>query len=109
MCSSGAIRVATDPKYAPQSSFNVQTGQWQGFDVDVANEIASRLGVTPELQDQKWGVITAGSWNDRWDVSVGSMTDHDRPREALLLHAGVLLHARGDLGVHRQHVDHRPR
>ena len=75
VCSSGTLRVATDPKYAPQSSFNVQTGQWQGFDVDVANEIASRLGVTPELQDQKWGVITAGSWNDRWDVSVGSMTD----------------------------------
>ena len=100
VCSSGTLRVATDAKYAPQSSFNVQTGQWQGFDVDVANEIASRLGVTPELQDQKWGVITAGSWNDRWD---------DRPREALLLHAGVLLHARGDLGVHGQHVDHRPR
>ena len=75
VCSSGTLRVATDAKYAPQSSFNVQTGQWQGFDVDVANEIASRLGVTPELQDQKWGVITAGSWNDRWDVSVGSMTD----------------------------------
>ena len=75
VCSSGTLRVATDAKYAPQSSFNVQTGQWQGFDVDVANEIASRLGVKAELQDQKWGVITAGSWNDRWDVSVGSMTD----------------------------------
>ena len=23
----------------------------------------------------KWNTITAGSWNDRWDVSVGSMTD----------------------------------
>jgi polar amino acid transport system substrate-binding protein len=75
VCSSGTLRVATDAKYAPQSSFNVQTGQWQGFDVDVANEIASRLGVQAELQDQKWGVITAGTWNDRWDVSVGSMTD----------------------------------
>ena len=75
VCSSGTLRVATDAKYAPQSSFNVQTETWQGFDVDVANEIASRLGVTADLQDQKWGVITAGSWNDRWDVSVGSMTD----------------------------------
>jgi polar amino acid transport system substrate-binding protein len=75
VCSSGTLRVATDAKYAPQSSFNVQTGQWQGFDVDVANEIASRLGVTADLQDQKWGNITAGTWNDRWDVSVGSMTD----------------------------------
>jgi len=75
VCASGKLRIATDPKYPPQSSFNVQTQTWQGFDVDVATEIAQRLGVQPELQAQKWGVITAGSWNDRWDVSVGSMTD----------------------------------
>jgi polar amino acid transport system substrate-binding protein len=75
VCSSGTLRVATDPKYKPQSWYDVQTQQWNGFDVEVANEIASRLGVTAELQAQKWGVITAGSWNDRWDVSVGSMTD----------------------------------
>jgi polar amino acid transport system substrate-binding protein len=75
VCSSGTLRVATDPKYKPQSWYDVQSGEWNGFDVDVAKEIASRLGVDAELQAQKWAVITAGSWNDRWDVSVGSMTD----------------------------------
>jgi polar amino acid transport system substrate-binding protein len=75
VCASGKLQIATDPKYPPQSSFDVQTQTWQGFDVDVATEIAQRLGVDPALQAQKWGVITAGSWNDRWDVSVGSMTD----------------------------------
>jgi polar amino acid transport system substrate-binding protein len=75
VCESGTLRVATDPKYKPQSWYDVQSGEWNGFDVDVATEIASRLGVEPEIQAQKWGVITAGSWNDRWDVSVGSMTD----------------------------------
>jgi len=75
VCSSGKLRVATDPKYKPQSWYDVQTSQWNGFDVDVANEIASRLGVATDIQAQKWATITAGSWNDRWDVSVGSMTD----------------------------------
>src|SRR5215210_6863253 len=75
VCSSGTLRVATDPKYKPQSWFDVKDQTWNGFDVDVANEIAKRLGVAADLQAQKWGVITAGSWNDRWDVSVGSMTD----------------------------------
>jgi polar amino acid transport system substrate-binding protein len=75
VCASGQLRIATDPKYPPQSSFNVQTQTWQGFDVDVATEIAQRLGVQPVLQAEHWGVITAGSWNNRWDVSVGSMTD----------------------------------
>ena len=75
VCSSGSLRVATDPKYKPQSWYDVQTSTWNGFDVDVANEIASRLGVTAAIQPEHWNTITAGSWNDRWDVSVGSMTD----------------------------------
>ena len=75
VCSSGSLRVATDPKYKPQSWYDVQTSTWNGFDVEVATEIASRLGVQPDIQAQKWNTITAGSWNDRWDVSVGSMTD----------------------------------
>ncbi len=75
VCKAGTIRVATDAKYKPASWYNVQTGQWNGFDVQVAQEIAKRLGVNVDIQNQKWDVITAGSWNDRWDLSVGSMTD----------------------------------
>src|SRR4029453_5522501 len=75
ICDQGAIRVATDQKYKPQSWYDAKTGDWKGFDVDVAREIASRLGVTADINHQDWEVITAGSWNDRWDVAVGSMTD----------------------------------
>ena len=82
ICGTGSIRVATDQKYKPQSWYDAKDGQWKGFDVDVANEIATRLGVTADINHQDWEVITAGSWNDRWDVSVGSMTD-TIPREKL--------------------------
>lgn len=75
VCQSGVLRVATDPKYQPQSWFDTATNTWNGFDVEVAAEVANRLGVTSEPQAQKWAAITAGSWSDRWDVSVGSMTD----------------------------------
>ena len=27
-----------------------------------------------EFQHQDWAIITAGSWSERWDISVGSMT-----------------------------------
>lgn len=71
----GVIRVATDQKYKPQSWYDAKTGEWMGFDVDVAREIALRLGVEAEVQHQDWDIVTAGSWNDRWDMNVGSMTD----------------------------------
>ena len=71
----GEIRVATDQKYKPQSWFDVKTQEWKGFDVEVAQEIAKRLGVTAEIEHRDWeNEVTAGSWNDRWDMNVGSMT-----------------------------------
>jgi polar amino acid transport system substrate-binding protein len=70
----GVIRVSTDPAYPPQSSLNEETGEYEGFDIDVATEIANRLGVEVQWETPAWELITAGGWNDRWDMSVGSMT-----------------------------------
>lgn len=70
----GTIRVATDQKYKPQSWYDTKSGEWKGFDVEVAQEVAKRLGVTAEIEHQEWDLVTAGSWNDRWDMNVGSMT-----------------------------------
>jgi polar amino acid transport system substrate-binding protein len=83
ICSEGVIRVSTDPAYPPQSKLNPQTGEYEGFDIDVANEIADRLGVEVEWETPKWGVLTAGSWNDRWDMSVGSMTPTNERQQVL--------------------------
>lgn len=69
----GKLVVSTDPNYAPQS-FLQPDGKFIGFDIDVATEIAKRLGVTVEFVTPGWDVITAGSWAGRWDISVGSMT-----------------------------------
>ena len=72
--SSGVLNVSTDPKYPPQSSYDAATGTWKGFDIDVATEIAKRLGVKIQWQTPAWDAITAGHWQGRWDLSVGSMT-----------------------------------
>ncbi|MCU0483692.1 MAG: transporter substrate-binding domain-containing protein [Chloroflexi bacterium] len=69
----GKIVMSTDPQYPPQSELK-DDGSYQGFDIDVGNEIASRLGVTLEYATPKWEVVTAGGWSGRWDFSVGSMT-----------------------------------
>jgi polar amino acid transport system substrate-binding protein len=69
----GVLRVSTDPAYPPQSSIT-KSGEYEGFDIDVATEIAKRLGVEIQWETPSWDVITAGNWAGRWDVSVGSMT-----------------------------------
>ncbi|MDH4178395.1 MAG: transporter substrate-binding domain-containing protein [Thermoleophilia bacterium] len=70
----GTLTVSTDPAYPPQSEFNKDTNQYEGFDIDVATEIAERMGVEIAWEAPAWDTIIAGNWNGRWDVSVGSMT-----------------------------------
>lgn len=79
----GEIRVSTDPAYPPQSSLNEDTNEYEGFDIDVAAEIASRLGVDIAWETPSWDVLTAGGWNGRWDMSVGSMTPTNERQEVL--------------------------
>ena len=83
ICDAGEIVVSTDPKYPPQSFLNSDTGEYEGFDIDVATEIANRLGVDIAWEAPKWEVLTAGSWNDRWDMSVGSMTPTNDRQQVL--------------------------
>lgn len=83
ICSEGEIRVSTDPAYPPQSELNAETGEYEGFDIDVAMEIAKRLGVEVAWETPDWEVLTAGGWNDRWDMSVGSMTPTNERQEVL--------------------------
>ena len=64
---------ALDVEYPPFSFLN-SSKQMDGFDVDVAKEVAQRLGVALEQVTPGWDVITAGKWAGRWDISIGSMT-----------------------------------
>lgn len=85
----GYILVSTDPNYMPQSGLNTAgtrpsdtkcpsdtytAAEMQGFDVDVAKEVGTRLEVETCFATPDWDTVTAGSWAGRWDISVGSMT-----------------------------------
>lgn len=68
----GVLIVSTDPNYKPQS-FRNPDGTWVGFDVDVAREVARRLGVKAQFETPSFDTVTAGGWQGRWDVNVDSM------------------------------------
>ena len=77
----GAMVMAVDAANPPFSF--VKDGQLDGFDVDVARAIAERLGVKLETVTPAWDVITAGHWQQRWDISVGSMAPTKARSEVL--------------------------
>jgi polar amino acid transport system substrate-binding protein len=83
ICEKGVLTVSTDPAYPPQSKYLPKEDKYVGFDIDVATEIANRLGVEIAWEAPSWDVITAGSWNGRWDISVGSMTPTNDRQQVL--------------------------
>jgi polar amino acid transport system substrate-binding protein len=99
----GTLRVSTDPAYPPQSFLNNQ-GEFEGFDIDVTEEIAKRMGVEVEWMTPSWDVLTAGNWNGRWDLSVGSMTI--TPERAEVLHfTPPYYYAPAAAAVHESNTD----
>ncbi len=95
----GMLTVATDANWAPQSFLN-DNNEMDGFDIDVAREIAKRLGVEVEFVTPSWDIITAGRWNGRWDLSVGSMTP-TKSRAKVLAFPGVYYYTPASIAVHK--------
>jgi len=94
-----SIMVATDANWPPQSFIN-DKNEMDGFDVDVAREIAKRLGVAIEFITPSWDIITAGNWNRRWDMHVGSMTPTKKRAEKLAFPA-VYYYTPAAVAVHK--------
>jgi polar amino acid transport system substrate-binding protein len=75
----GYLVVANDPNYAPQSSINKDTGELEGFDVDVAKLVGEALGLEIKFENPKWdsvipGLVAGAQTGSKWNVSIGSMT-----------------------------------
>src|SRR6266511_744625 len=83
ICDAGKIVAFTDPAYPPQSFIDEATGDYKGFDVDVTNEIAKRLGVDVEFTTPAFDEVVAGGWSERWDLAVGSVTVTEDRKEVL--------------------------
>ncbi|MCM3749489.1 amino acid ABC transporter substrate-binding protein [Paenibacillus pasadenensis] len=64
---SGKLRIGTEGTYAP-FSFNDKSGKLTGFDVEIAEEIAKRLGLQPEFSETPWDSLIAGLDAKRFDV-----------------------------------------
>ena len=72
----------TDQAYPPFSFVN-DKGEMDGFDIDIARELAKRLGVGLKVETPSWEIIVAGNWHGRWDICICSMTPTKERAEVL--------------------------
>jgi cystine transport system substrate-binding protein len=63
----GKLLIGTEGTYAP-FTFHDESGNLTGFDVEIAKEVAKRLGVEPEFKETQWDAIFAGLDAKRFDM-----------------------------------------
>ena len=87
----GTILFGTTGDYRPLS-FCEPDGTYWGFGIDVANEIAKRLGVDIEFRKTSWPTLTDDVLAEPqlFDLAIGGITITDARRETMLMSDGYL-------------------
>src|SRR5438045_3566483 len=75
-----ALRIGIEGTYPP-FNFRDEQGKLTGFDVEIAEAIAARLGVKPEFTTSEWSGILAGLQAGKFDVIVNQVAATDKRRE----------------------------
>ena len=79
---SGVLKVSNSGAYPP-FSFVDTAGQVQGFDVDVANAVAKKMGLTAQITTTPWSGIIAALVAGKYDACICSMSDTEERRKAV--------------------------
>ena len=69
----GVMKIGTEGTYAP-FTFHDKDGKLTGFDVEIAEEVAKRLGVKAEFIETKWDGMFAGLDAKRFDAVANQVT-----------------------------------
>ena len=79
---SGVLKVSNSGAYPPFSFVDV-AGNVKGFDVDVANAIAKKMGLKAEVKTTPWNGIIAALVAGKYDACICSMSDTEERRKAV--------------------------
>ncbi|WP_409253289.1 amino acid ABC transporter substrate-binding protein [Bacillus sp. SCS-153A] len=63
----GELLIGTEGTYPP-FTFHDESGELTGFDVEIAREVASRLGVEPVFKETQWDAMFEGLNSNRFDM-----------------------------------------
>lgn len=68
----GVLKIGTEGTYAP-FTFHDKTGALVGFDVEIGQAIAERLGVKAEFLEGRWDGLIAGLDANRYDTVINQV------------------------------------
>ncbi|HLR54211.1 MAG TPA: transporter substrate-binding domain-containing protein [Pseudogracilibacillus sp.] len=73
--------VATDNSYAPFEFIDDETGELEGFDVELIEALAEEADIEIEIQQLEFDGIVAGVGSGKFDIGIAGMTITDERKE----------------------------
>lgn len=78
----GELRVGTTGDWDPMTLRNPANNQYQGFDIDLARELAKDMGVELKLVPADWKTLVNGVVADKYDMSTSASINMNRAKVA---------------------------
>jgi polar amino acid transport system substrate-binding protein len=79
--SDGKILIGTDATYSPNEFLDTDGKTVIGFDVDVFNAVAAKLGLKTQWQPSKFADIIPGLQSGKYEIGVSSFTLNDERKQ----------------------------
>lgn len=86
----GVLKVGTAGDYAPMSWLNPETGLYEGFDTELAEDLADKLGVKIEYVQTSWPTLMEDTLAGKFDLAICGITITDARKEEALMSDGYL-------------------
>jgi L-cystine transport system substrate-binding protein len=105
LVNAGTLTVATEGTYRPFSYHDDGSGDLVGYDVEVAEAVAEKLGLEIEFQETQWDAIFAGLEAGRFDAIANQVSINPGREESYLFSApytvspGVIVVKEGDTSI----------
>ena len=90
ICETGVLRVGTAGDYKPMSFLEPETGTYWGFDTELAEDLASSLGVEIEYVPTSWPTLMEDTQTGQFDLAICGITVTDARKKQALMSDGYL-------------------
>ena len=86
----GVLKVGTTGDYMPMSYLDPETGEYVGFDTELAEDLADELGVDIEYVKTSWPTLMDDVLAGKFDLAICGVTINDARKEQALMSDGYL-------------------
>ncbi len=86
----GVLKVGTTGDYQPVSYLDPETGEYVGFDIELAEDLADDLDVDIEYVETSWPTLMDDTLAGKFDLAISGITVTDARKEQALMSEGYI-------------------